>query len=715
MLRCDRSAAIRSRSCRSASEYAIRVPTGQALSSGHAECPQILIPRPLPAAAWSSAAPARSRCVAAAAAAVDPVTEAGAAGASPVQLSPAVFSPRPAPHLLLAAPFPDCPHGATLWPEAAVAAEGATEGEGGQSGAVAGEVTFKVWAPHAAAVSLLLRDSGSEVPLQRCGDDWSGRLVAGALTPGAAYCVSIRTHDGRTFTRRDPYARSADYDSDWCFLDAPAAFPWSDRAEDGTTSWTPRPFDEYVIYEMHVGSFTTEGTLAAAADRLEHVASLGFTAVQLMPITEHSDAWGYNPRLLMALHGAYGSPDDLRRFVDKAHSLGLGVIIDVVLHHGAVDGNSLWEYDGWGPDWNGGIYHEGGHDTQWGRGYAYWKREIQAMAEAACAVWLSDYRCDGLRFDSANDLPREAIQALTWSLRSRFPGRILTAEVTPENPQSVHELGFDSVWVHSGYFDIIQQHRALGRGHHGGGDWAAGWDLPRLRTVMVLHYGFTGPTQCIKYLLGSHDQVGCRNGGAWYKDYDMIGGQHRYAVDQYGGGRGDWNARASARLWYTANVVAAGLPMIFMGTEFAQSGWWDITPDRRLQWSLSEDEVGRDSMALFAGANALRSSFPALRRGWANILHEDRANGVVAFERVVEGETRVVAVINAGRKFWTATDYGVWVGQAEGRLEEVFCSQAAEFGGGVESGVANEPRPMYDGKIWINLPAQCTLVFQHML
>ena len=69
-------------------------------------------------------------------------------------------------------------------------------------------------------------------------------------------------------------------------------------------------------------------------------------------------------------------------------------------------------------------------------------------------------------------------------------------------------------------------------------------------------------------------QVGCSKGGSWYEDYAYIGGQHRYAVDQYGGGRGDPHARASARLWYTANVAAAGLPMVFMGTEFAQSGWW---------------------------------------------------------------------------------------------------------------------------------------------
>ncbi|KAG2484155.1 hypothetical protein HYH03_017036 [Edaphochlamys debaryana] len=633
------------------------------------------------------------RLVAASAAAVEaPPSEASG--------PPEVFYP--APQLAAVTPFHDCPFGATRLPD--------------------GSVSFKVWAPHAAAVSLLIRDSGAEIPLQRWEDDWSALLVPGALASAGAYCVQIRTHDGNTFTRRDARAKSADYDSDWCFLDDPSAFPWSDMTEsteeDGPVSygWQPRPFDEYLIYEMHVGSYTDEGTLVAAQEKLKHVASLGYTAVQLMPITEHSDAWGYNPRLLTALHRKYGTPDDLRRFVDAAHQLGLGVIIDVVLHHGAVDGNSLWEYDGWGPDWNGGIYHEGGHDTQWGRGFAFWKREVRDLIEAACAQWLGDFRCDGLRFDSANDLPRETIQALTFSLRHRFPGRILTAEVTPENPQSVHDLGFDSVWVHSGYFDIIQQHRALGRGHHGGGDWAAGWDLPRLRTVMVLHYGFTGPTQCIKYLLGSHDQVGCRKGGAWYKDYEMIGGQHRYAVDQYGGGRSDPNARASARLWYAANVAAAGLPMIFMGTEFAQGGWWDIEPyERRLQWAQSEDETGQHMMAAFAAANALRLQFPALRRGWANILHEDRANGVVAFERVVEGETRIVAVINAGRKFWGGTEYGLWVGHAEGRMEEVFCSQSAAFGGSVESGIANEPRPIYDGKIWINLPPQCTLVFQHML
>lgn len=105
-----------------------------------------------------------------------------------------------------------------------------------------------------AALHPVLQDSGKEVPLSRYGDDFSARLVPGALAHGDAYCVRIYTHDGRTLSRRDPYARSAEYDSDWCFLDDPAGFEWSAPAREHA----PRPYDEYLIYEMHVGSFTPE-------------------------------------------------------------------------------------------------------------------------------------------------------------------------------------------------------------------------------------------------------------------------------------------------------------------------------------------------------------------------------------------------------------------------------------------------------------------------
>ena len=195
-----------------------------------------------------------------------------------------------------------------------------------------GTASFRVWAPHAASVFLRLKEGYKEVQLNRDHDNfdmWSLRLAPGALSKGAAYKVLICTHDGQKLERRDPYAHQTEYSSEWCFVDDPSAFPWSPHIL--------RPFEENIIYEMHVGSFTPVGTLAAAMEKLEYIQQLGFTQVQLMPLTEHSDAWGYNPRQLLSLHGGFGTPDDLRRFVDRAHQLKMGVIVDVVLHHGAVE------------------------------------------------------------------------------------------------------------------------------------------------------------------------------------------------------------------------------------------------------------------------------------------------------------------------------------------------------------------------------------------
>lgn len=208
----------------------------------------------------------------------------------------------------------------------------------------------QVWAPCANGVRLQLRDSAKEIELDREGDEWVATLAAGVLKvsaaggatwtlaledcsilraaaadPGSAasylqhgtcYRFVVSTRDGREVQRRDPYARWTDYDSYWCFVDDPAAYRWRTPAGD------QRPFDEYMIYEMHVGSFTPEGTFAAAKERLKHVVDLNFTAVQVMPLTEHSDRWGYNPRQLLAVHGPYGTPDDFRAFVDHAHALG---------------------------------------------------------------------------------------------------------------------------------------------------------------------------------------------------------------------------------------------------------------------------------------------------------------------------------------------------------------------------------------------------------
>lgn len=421
-----------------------------------------------------------------------------------------------------------------------------------------GEVSFSVWAPHATKAYLRIEEPQLLVSLERSGDHHLVRIVGGMLKHGDRYRVEMDSFDKR-LTRRDPFARASDFDSDWCVVQNDSDYEWK------AISWKKPEFADYVIYELHVGSFTCEGTFVAAIEKLAHIKELGFTCVQLMPILEHSDEWGYNPRMFFAMHAGYGTPDEFKRFVDEAHERGLAVVVDVVLHHASVKLNSLWEYDGWSSGNNGGIYHENAADTEWGRALAHWKSEVLHMLCQSVVMYLKEYRVDGLRFDSANDLPHDLCRAFTDAAHTAAPGCFLIAEITPENPHAIGSLGFDNLWVHSAYFDIIHQHRALGRGHHGGSEFTDGWDFPRLRTVLGLHYGFTSPTQCTKYVLGSHDQIGCKNGGAIYDDYKMIGGRHRYSCDQFGGGREDPWARSASRAWFVANCCAAGIPMLFMG------------------------------------------------------------------------------------------------------------------------------------------------------
>ena len=572
-----------------------------------------------------------------------------------------------------------------------------------------------MWAPPAAAAALCVRAAGEPdarsyraIELLREGEHFVGAGLP--LGHGDAYKVLLETGDGRTLERRDPYARWVEAEGGlWCLADASGgSYHWR-------TPWSRMPHDELILYELQVPSFTPEGTLSAAMAKLEHVKAMGFTAVQLMPLADFCDdhsSWGYNPKQLLALAPGVGSPQDMRDFVDRAHSLGLGVIVDVVLHHGAPVGDELWNYDGWEHEANGGIYHEGGADIRWGlgwgRGWAFWKNEVYQMLEDACVMWLEEYRCDGLRFDSVNDLPREVAQRLTYALRERCPGAWLCAEMMHEDPSAVTDLGFDSVWMPYCYFDIVQQHR----GNNGDGGSPGGWDIARLRPVMCVQEGLEKPFQAVQYLLGSHVQIGCQRGGAWHEDYSHIGGQHRYSVDQFGGGRADPHSRAAARLWYAANVCSSCVPLMFMGTEWAEAGWWNVSDSEHVaQWKHAQDIIGLEQKAAVTEANALRRDYAALRRGWTNMLHEDSDNGVLAFERVNEGDERVVVVINAGRGSWQKQEYGVWIGGEGGRFEEVYSSN--HIGGGLGEQRSNRERGVLvsrEEKLWLNLPMLSTLV-----
>jgi len=162
-----------------------------------------------------------------------------------------------------------------------------------------------------------------------------------------------------------------------------------------TADWRGRPWEEAVILELHVGTFTPQGTYRAAIDKLDHVVAAGFTAIELMPVADFAGRrnWGYDGVLLYAPDSVYGRPDDLRALIDAAHARGLMVFLDVVYNHFGPEGNYLGRY---APQFFTAA------STPWGSAIDYRVAEVRAFAIENALHWLRDYRFDGLRLDAVH-------------------------------------------------------------------------------------------------------------------------------------------------------------------------------------------------------------------------------------------------------------------------------------------------------------------------
>ncbi|MFE6288147.1 malto-oligosyltrehalose trehalohydrolase [Streptomyces sp. NPDC057877] len=247
---------------------------------------------------------------------------------------------------------------------------------------------FEVWAPQADRVTLHCEGvAGAMEPDPERVGWWRGEARA---RDGSRYGFAV--DDGPV--RPDPRSRrqpdgpdglSAVVDHD--------RYTW--RAE-----WSGRPLPGSVLYELHVGTYTREGTLDAAADRLGHLVELGVTHVELMPLCPFPGrhGWGYEGVSLWAVHEPYGGPEALKRFVDRAHELGLGVVLDVVHNHLGPSGNYLPYF---------GPYFTDTHHTPWGSAVnldAPGSDEVRDYLVGSALAWLRDYRIDGLRLDAVHTL-----------------------------------------------------------------------------------------------------------------------------------------------------------------------------------------------------------------------------------------------------------------------------------------------------------------------
>jgi maltooligosyltrehalose trehalohydrolase len=308
-----------------------------------------------------------------------------------------------------------------------------------------GGVHFRVYAPGRARVDVVLGDGASArtvaLAAEGAGGTWSGTVED--VRPGARYRYRLAGEDAPL---PDPASR---FQPDGVFGASEVVDPtfrWTDAR------WVGVPGRGRVVYELHVGTFTTEGTWDAARARLPELARLGITVVELMPVGEFAGdrGWGYDGVFWFAPHHCYGRPDELRRFVDDAHRLGVGVILDVVYNHLGGVGNVLPRF---------APTYMGGEKTEWGDGLNFdtGARPMRTLVLENVAYWIDEFHLDGYRFDATQAIvdtsaPHVLAEAAAVARRTAGGKAVyLVAENEPQDTRLVRAPGdgghgLDAMW-----------------------------------------------------------------------------------------------------------------------------------------------------------------------------------------------------------------------------------------------------------------------------
>jgi maltooligosyltrehalose trehalohydrolase len=303
---------------------------------------------------------------------------------------------------------------------------------------------FRVWAPAARAVDVVFEGGPPAVPLRHEGDGYFSALVEEAR-PGTRYRLRLDGQDAfpdpaSRWQPEGPHGPSEVADLD--------AFAWTDA------DWRGVGAKGQVLYEMHIGTFTPEGTYAAAERHLPELRDLGVTILELMPVNEFNGTfgWGYDGVNLFAPTRLYGTPDELRHFIDRAHALGLGVILDVVYNHFGPSGNYLPRFSPhylstrYENEWGDAINFDGEHSSP-----------VREFFASNAAYWISEFHFDGLRLDATQCLydsgPVHIVAEIAQRARAAANGRsiYLAAENEPQHAEIVRSLerggyGLDAVW-----------------------------------------------------------------------------------------------------------------------------------------------------------------------------------------------------------------------------------------------------------------------------
>src|SRR5581483_3230625 len=306
-----------------------------------------------------------------------------------------------------------------------------------------GRTQVRVWAPRAASIDFVVED-GASVPLAREERGYFSAVVEAG--PGTRYRFRIQGDDrlypdpASRFQPDGPHGASEIID--------PGSFAWTDA------DWRGARLEGQVAYELHVGTFTPEGTWAAAAAQLRELADVGITLVELMPVAEFDGrfGWGYDGVDLFAPTRLYGRPDDMRRFVDQAHAHGIAVILDVVYNHLGPSGNYVRQF--------ATEYFSDKYDNEWGDALNFDGPDAGPVREffvENAAYWIRDFHLDGLRLDATQQIydqsPEHVVSEIGRRARAAAGSRsiVIVAENEPQDVRLVRPLdeggyGLDALW-----------------------------------------------------------------------------------------------------------------------------------------------------------------------------------------------------------------------------------------------------------------------------
>jgi 1,4-alpha-glucan branching enzyme len=492
---------------------------------------------------------------------------------------------------------------------------------------------FRVWAPNAEAVAVTGSFNGWDdagVPLSReDGGHWYADVPdAGA---GDEYRFLIRTREGETLSRIDPYARAVTNSVGNGIVTAPAPL------DDG---FAGAAWNRLVIYEMHIGTFhrpddeDAPGTFEDAIARLAHLRRLGVNAVQIMPAAEFAGdlSWGYNPAHIFAVESTYGGPDGLRAFVAAAHKAGIAVILDVVYNHFGPSDLDLWRFDGWSENDKGGIYfyNDWKSETPWGDTRPdYGRPEVRQFIRDNALFWLEEYGIDGLRFDmtlyirsvrgeeTEGDTLEDGWSLMRWineEVAARFPGRITIAEDLRNTGAITHAegAGFGAQWDSQFVHPIREVLIAPDDAHR---------HMATVAHALTHHYN-GDPFQRVIYT-ESHDEV--------------ANGKARIPHEIAPGDSSHWAAQKRSTLGAALVLTAPGIPMLFQGQEFLQGEWFQDTVP--LDWDQSREFRGivrlwRDLIRLRLDRDGLTTG---LTGHHVEVRRIDEERKLVAFHRWAEG------------------------------------------------------------------------------